>query len=174
MPTQLAVRGILFYSILLIPLKPTYTDVMPQDAIWIIDDDADDRELVETVLQESNSSYTLEFFSNGPDALKRLETAKHAPFIILCDVNLPGMSGFELRKEFLAMPNKKFHSVPFIFWSNAASERQIDEAYKLRGHGFFVKEARFADWRKSLMNIITYWSNSKVPSKKDAPHEPLI
>jgi CheY-like chemotaxis protein len=147
---------------------------MPQDAIWVIDDDADDQELIETVLKESNSPHALEFFHTGSAALQRLKMADKAPFIILCDVNLPGMNGFELRKELLATPNKKFHSVPFIFWSNAASERQIEEAYKLRGHGFFVKEATFAQWRKSLLNIITYWSNSQVPSKKDEPHEPLL
>jgi CheY-like chemotaxis protein len=115
-----------------------------------------------------------EFFHNGEQVLQRLENADQAPFIILCDVNLPGMDGFELRKKFLATPNKKFHSVPFIFWSNAASEKQIDEAYTLRGHGFFVKDVTFAEWRKTLESIINYWANSRVPSKEDAPHEPLI
>jgi hypothetical protein len=38
---------------------------MPQTAIWIVDADADDRELVETVLRESYSPYRLEFFDNG-------------------------------------------------------------------------------------------------------------
>jgi CheY-like chemotaxis protein len=147
---------------------------MPQGAIWIIDDDADDHELVKIVFQENNIPYTLEFFHNGAEALQRMETEEQAPFIILCDVNLPGMDGFELRQKFLQTPNKKFHSVPFIFWSNVASEKQIEKAFKLRGHGFFVKEMTFAEWRKSLTNIINYWTNSKVPSKKDAPQEPLM
>ena len=147
---------------------------MTKNAIWIVDSDRDDRELIENIFQEAQLPYTLQFFDTGPALLKCLNEVKEAPFIILCDVNLPAMHGFELREKLLATPNKKFHSVPFIFWSNAASEHQIEQAYKLMCHGFFVKESNYDEWKVSLLHIIGYWQKSKTPSKLEAPDKSLI
>ena len=84
------------------------------------------------------------------------------------------MSGFELREKLLAAPNAKFHSVPFIFWSLAPSEAQIQQAYQLKVHGFFIKETTYEEWRETLAQIIKYWQKSKMPSKKDRPATPQL
>jgi CheY-like chemotaxis protein len=113
------------------------------------------------------------FFRTAKEFLKRLEAEKTAPFLIMCDVNIPGMDGFALRDTLLKLPNKKFHSVPFIFWSTFASDEQVERAYRLRGHGFFIKEGSFEDWKDSFSGIIKYWSKSKMPAKHDAYDEPM-
>ena len=96
-----------------------------------------------------------------------LEKSETAPFIIISDVNLPKMDGFTLRKKMLQIPNNKFHSVPFIFWSTSFSEAQVRQADKLMAHGFFRKEPNFDLWRSSLIRIIEYWMSGVVPSKED-------
>jgi CheY-like chemotaxis protein len=146
---------------------------MANNAIWIVDDDKDDHELVREILAESNYSNKVEFFHGATPVLNKLADIKEAPFIIISDINLPGMDGFELREKLLNTPDKKFHSVPFIFWSTHASEAQIDRAFKLRSHGFFVKEPNFQEWKKSFLGIIEYWSKSKMPSKREGPDPPL-
>ncbi|RYG26103.1 MAG: response regulator [Chitinophagaceae bacterium] len=88
-------------------------------------------------------------------------------------MNLPKKDGFMLREETLKAANNKFHSVPFIFWSTQASEAQVRKAYRLNAHGFFVKEANFDDWKKSLVKIIDYWTSSLSPSKEDKPDFPM-
>jgi len=140
---------------------------MVNDSIWIIDDDKDDHDLVREIVRELQIPNEVVFFNDARAVLQQLEDEKFAPFIMICDVNLPGMDGFELREKLLATPNKKHHSVPFIYWTNAAVEKQIDRAFKLYAHGFFIKEARFEDWKKTFIQILEYWRNSKMPSKKD-------
>lgn len=146
---------------------------MVNNGIWIVDDDRDDHELVKEIFDEAKIPNELVFFNGAGPLLARLETETHAPFIIICDVNLPGIDGFQLREKLLERPSKKFHSVPFVFWSTYASEAQIDKAYKLRAHGFFIKELGYKEWKESLLGIIRYWSKSKMPSKKDAPDPPM-
>lgn len=145
---------------------------MVNNGIWIVDDDSDDRELVRDIFEEAKIPNELAFFSGAAQLLARLEAETYAPFIIICDVNLPGIDGFQLREMLLERSNKKFHSVPFVFWSTYASEAQIDKAYKLRAHGFFIKELDYKEWKEPLLEIIRYWSKSKMPSKKDAPDPP--
>ena len=146
---------------------------MAKDSIWLVDDDRDDQELIRDTIKELNIPNEIEFFTDAKHVLNRFKDIKNAPFIILCDVNLPGMGGFELREKLLDEPDRKFHSVPFIFWSTFASESQIAKAFRLRAHGFFIKETEYKEWKKTLAAIITYWTKSRIPSKKEAPDEPM-
>lgn len=142
-------------------------------AIWIVDDDSDDHELIRDIFTDMDWKYQLELFSTADQLLNRLDVAPAAPFIIISEVNLPRKDGFTLREETLKAPNNKFHSVPFIFWSTQASEEQVRKAYRLQAHGFFLKEPSYNEWKKSLVKIIDYWTSSLSPSKEDKPDVPL-
>jgi CheY-like chemotaxis protein len=143
-------------------------------AVWIVDDDTDDHEMIRYLFNELNWSYPLELFETAEHLLEMLEKSETAPFIIISDVNLPKMDGFTLRKQMLQIPNNKFHSVPFIFWSTSFSEAQVRQAYKLMAHGFFRKEPNFELWRLSLTRIIEYWMSSVVPSREDKYDESML
>jgi CheY-like chemotaxis protein len=145
-----------------------------EKAIWIVDDDIEDHELIRDIFEELKWPHVLELFVSGEQLLERLTESKAAPFIIICDVNLPRLGGFGLREEMLKTPNNKFHSVPFIFWSTQASEAQVRQAYELRAHGFFKKEPTFKQWKLSLIRIIEYWTSSLMPSKEDKEDSPKL
>lgn len=142
---------------------------MTEDEIWIVDDDTDDHDLIKEIVIELSIPNKIQLFDTSADFLRHLDKAPRAPFMILSDINLPGVDGLMLREKMLAEPNKKYHGVPFIFWSNAASEQQIERAYKLRAHGFFIKETSFQQWKETFILIIRYWTKSKMPRKSDKP-----
>jgi CheY-like chemotaxis protein len=147
---------------------------MQEGPIWIVSEDPDDHELIQEMFTGQDFKNELVLFTGANGLLERLDAADEAPFIIISDANMPGMDGFELREQLLSAPNKKYHSVPFIFWSVAPSEAQIQKAYELKAHGFFVKEAAYEEWRQSLLMIINYWRKSKMPAKKDEPAAPQL
>src|SRR5687768_9881740 len=70
-------------------------------AIWIVDDDLEDHELIKDIFKELESQYPLELFETAEQLLGRLDEVKSAPFIIISAVNLPKMGGFELREQLL-------------------------------------------------------------------------
>jgi CheY-like chemotaxis protein len=139
---------------------------MENPAVWLIDDDKDDQEMVTEVFRELGLTNPLVSLSSGQEALDTLERAPAAPFIIIADVNLPKMDGFELRKRMLEHPSKKMHSVPFIFWSTAASEEQVTKAFDLSAHGFFIKEPHFEELKATFVGILRYWLKSRTPAKR--------
>lgn len=138
---------------------------MHQQTICIIDDDSDDQELITEIFEEMQFPYRLEFFIGAEPLLKRMENGKDVPFIIICDVNLPTINGFELRERLLKDRRTEAVSVPFIFWSSYASPAQIRHAYELKAHGFFIKEQRYQDWKVTLIQIIQYWQKSRIPDE---------
>ena len=76
--------------------------------ILIVDDQITMRESLEGVL--SNQGYHLAFAEDGPEALRKAATLK--PDVILLDVMMPGMDGFEVCQRFRADP--KLAEVPII------------------------------------------------------------
>lgn len=140
---------------------------MQSQAVWIIDNDGDDQEVVRQVWQELNLPNELVFLEGADHALQMLEKITVAPFIIICELNLPAINGFELRRIMLEKNQKKFKSVPFIFWTTQASESQIVQAYDLSVHGLFIKDSDFKELKNTFICILNYWLKSKMPSKKN-------
>lgn len=131
--------------------------------VYVIDDDPDDHSLVEEIWIDLGLKNELLFFTNAAKAISYLETIDTVPLLIICDVNIPGTDGFELRKILMENPSLRYKTVPFVYWSNTASKQQIQKAYDLNAHGFFIKDNNFEDLKRSLVNIITYWIKSEQP-----------
>jgi len=140
---------------------------MSTEPVWIVDHDTEDHDIIQMIWKELGLSNELVLLNNAEEAFRQLAEAKKAPFIIICEANLPGTSGFELRQRLLDTHSKKFKSVPFIFWSSHVREEQITQAYDLAVHGFFVKEGSFEDLKNTFSTIIRYWLKSKMPSKTE-------
>src|SRR4051812_48693098 len=102
---------------------------MQTGPVWIIDSDIDDQQLLKEVWSELRLPNELVFFQKAESAFDAIRNIPVAPFMIICDVNLPKIGGFEFREKLLNTHNKKCKSVPFIYWSTSASEEQITKAY---------------------------------------------
>ncbi|MDB5205729.1 MAG: response regulator [Flavisolibacter sp.] len=137
---------------------------MNRGPILIVDDDTDDRELLQEAWKELAFENELIFFDTGDEILRYLKEEKRSPFLILCDVNIPRMSGFELKAKLLEDADMNSTSIPFVFWSSLATPAQIEKSYHLGGNGFFIKENSFEEVKQSLAGIVKYWQKSKVPN----------
>jgi two-component SAPR family response regulator len=87
---------------------------MQSQAVWIIDNDLDDQDVLKDVWKELKLTNELIFLKDAEEAMRMLEQVRIAPFIIICELNLPGVNGFDLRQKMLDRNKKRFKSVPFI------------------------------------------------------------
>ncbi len=89
------------------------------ETILIVDDNADMREYIRRIL-DANTSLSVVTATNGKQALKMI--AKQMPSLIITDIMMPEMDGFELvttiRKD------SKATQVPIIFLSARAGEKE--------------------------------------------------
>jgi CheY-like chemotaxis protein len=79
--------------------------MQPNEPIIIVEDDLDDEFFLRDVLIELGYQNQLKFFNNCKAALSFLKTTTDNLFLIICDVNLPGMSGTEFKKKINADPH---------------------------------------------------------------------
>lgn len=87
--------------------------------ILIVDDEPANLRVLKGILQ---SDYQLTFAKNGEDAIKLVE--KDKPALILLDIMMPGMSGFDVCKILKSQTKNK--NIPIIFVS--ALSEEMDEA----------------------------------------------
>lgn len=90
-----------------------------QEMILLVDDSTDNLRLLSTMLE--SQAYTVKKAINGKFALQALEVIE--PDLILLDVNMPGMDGYEVCKILKAQ--QKYQSIPIIFIS--ASDQLLNK-----------------------------------------------
>jgi DNA-binding NarL/FixJ family response regulator len=82
----------------------------PSNQILCIEDDAETAALIAEDLRDRGHS--VEIATNGHSGLSAI--LKSNPDLVLCDINMPGMTGFELMERLLVLA-PQFEAVPFIF-----------------------------------------------------------
>lgn len=73
--------------------------VNKQGPIVVIEDDAEDQELLTEAFNKLNYQNKVLFFFDGQGALEHINTSEELPFLILSDINLPKLNGFALREK---------------------------------------------------------------------------
>src|SRR5690606_19089608 len=131
--------------------------------IIIIEDDEDDQQMLSEVFEELEYSNELHFFGDGILALAHLEASNEKPFLILSDINLPKLNGFELRKKVHNNEELRLRCIPYLFFTTAATHDAVVEAYSQSVQGFFVKPNTYDDLVRTIPRIMEYWQECKAP-----------
>ncbi len=92
--------------------------------ILLIDDSKFMLHHYKAILEKYNAKTV--FASRGDEALKILETMDPLPDLILCDIIMPCMSGYEFRDKI--RENERLKNIPIIFLSaNAIEEPSLSK-----------------------------------------------
>ncbi|MFA7268390.1 MAG: response regulator [Sterolibacterium sp.] len=90
-----------------------------QKYVLIVDDDARNRKLVETLLRAAG--HEVRCAGSGADALAAVAAA--APELILLDLMMPGMDGFEVARRLKADPSARNIPIVMVTALDDASSR---------------------------------------------------
>lgn len=131
--------------------------------VFVVDDDLEDKELLEDAWKELRYPNKLYFFKTAEEVIHQLETKEEVPFLIISEINLPKFSGLQLKEYLLSHRYTNFKSIPFVFLSGDPSQAQIEQAYTLCTNGVFKKQAKFDKLKQQLIDIANYWRESLVP-----------
>ena len=89
----------------------------------------DDNVFVDIVCHRMNrDGLTCTYASNGETALKMLEVGP-APHLIILDIMMPGIDGFEVLKKLKANPKTK--NIPVVMFSNDKTPENVKKAKDL-------------------------------------------
>jgi len=101
--------------------------------ILIVEDDKFLRELLTRKLD--SVGFQISTAIDGHDALKKIKD--ELPQIILLDLVLPGVDGFEILKQIKEDP--KTSKIPVIILSNLGQKEEVEKGIKLGADDYLVK-----------------------------------
>src|SRR5688500_16510535 len=131
--------------------------------VIVIEDDIDDKEMLQEVFGKLGYTNELLFFTNGEAAFNFLNTSDIIPFLILSDINMPKLDGFALRDKIKMDAKLQLKCIPYLFFSTASSQKAVVDAYSLSVQGFFVKQSSMTELEKTITVIMEYWKRCVAP-----------
>ena len=132
--------------------------------IIIIEDDLDDQEVLHLVFKELDCKNEIVFFADGEQALDYLSGTTIEPFIIFSDINMPKLSGMDLREKIHQNEDLRLMSIPYLFFSTSAEQRHVVDAYSKSVQGFFIKPTDYGKIKETIATILDYWTKCVSPN----------
>jgi two-component SAPR family response regulator len=121
----------------------------------LVDDDAEDQELLLLVLKELGFEHRVKTFKNAEAALSFLYESDELPFMIVSDINMPRMDGIEFKRTIDKCTKLSAKCIPFIFLST--STKFVKDTCDLNIQGYFEKGNSWQDMQDTLKVILKYW-----------------
>lgn len=115
--------------------------------LLVVEDDVAVRELYEKALADSYEVVSLSFGEGTPEI-----TESYKPDLVLLDVNLPGVSGFEVCKRIRALPATK--DVPVLFLTSLTDDASFHEGLKAGGTFWMTKPVSIPKLKERLAYML--------------------
>ena len=132
-------------------------------SIVIIDDDIDDREILHEIFKELNFPNEISFFDSVKAALNYLSQDQIYPFIIISDLHLQELDGFQLQEIVKSDKAISAKCIPLIFVTTGTTKENLIRIYKDSTQGIFYKPAQYDSWKNLLKQIYDYWQHASLP-----------
>jgi CheY-like chemotaxis protein len=131
--------------------------------IVVIEDNLGDQRIFSEIFKNLDFPNELRFFTDGTVALEYLNSTDTIPFLILSDINMPKMNGFELRGRIHENQQLALKCVPFLFFSTGEDKKSVEDAYAMSVQGFFRKPMDIKELENTMRKIMDYWKECIAP-----------
>lgn len=133
--------------------------------VIVIEDDEDDQKILEEIFTSLDYKNKIVFFSDGNEALEYLNKTDIVPFLILSDINMPRINGFELRSKIHTNEQLHIKCIPYLFFTTSSDKKSVIDAYAMSVQGFFTKPDTFDKLKSTIQKIMEYWKECIAPNE---------
>ncbi len=139
---------------------------MKRRVLWV-EDDADDVLLIGRAIHKAGFDQPA-LVRDGREAVDYLSgSGKYAdrnahpfPSLVLLDLKLPKMSGFEVLQWIRERP--EVCRVPVVMFTSSSEKADIDRAYDLGANGYLLKSVDHEDLVEAIKRVRNFWLDLNV------------
>ena len=137
--------------------------------ILLVEDDANDAELVLEALRQRHISTKVIHVVDGYEAMDFISHSglfvnwqdMHVPKVILLDLNLKTVSGLDVLRQLKAEDNTK--TIPVGVFTGSQRDIDLIESYRLGVNSYVMKPADPGKFMQVVGDIGNYWLNINHP-----------
>jgi DNA-binding response OmpR family regulator len=122
---------------------------MPRKKLLLVDDSKTVL-MMEQMILEKSTTYELITAQNGHEAVKK--AVMEAPDLILMDVVMPDMSGFQACQEIRS--ETATEHIPIIFVTTRGEQENVETGYTIGGNDYVTKPINSNELIPKIRNLI--------------------
>ena len=144
---------------------------MEEKIILLIEDNPDDIKLTQRAFDKSKieEKISIKVAHNGDEALDFIfgkgkyiyRNTRTMPALILLDLNLPMINGFQVLERIRA--DKRTKMIPVIILTSSKEEQDIKKAYTLGANSYIRKPVDFKKFSDAAEQLMLYWVGLNEP-----------
>lgn len=122
--------------------------------ILLAEDDEDDQELIRMAFSKVTADHHFKIVSNGQELLSELSQQNKLPCLIIIDLNMPVLNGFQTLMALNKEP--KFEKVPKVVLTTSDHDDSKRRSFSHGAVDYFVKPSNMQDLITTAERILTY------------------
>lgn len=121
--------------------------------VLVVDDEAFSQTIVTKVLSTLGVDNVLKA-GNGAEAIEVLETSAETIDLIISDIEMPEMDGFELARKVRYGIVEQYQKIPFLMLTGADTEDNIRKGRIHKIDGFIIKPPKAEQLRDHMVTAL--------------------
>ena len=126
--------------------------------IALVDDDEDDRYIVQQAFASHQACCLLQALPSGQALFELLEESVKLPALLLLDLNMPLMNGFDVLKRL--RETTQYQSIPVVILTTSSASVDQQRAADLGADEFITKPSMMADFIPIIARLRQEWLTS--------------
>jgi len=127
----------------------------PIPRIVLVEDSAADAEMMTLAIEKSGIAADIVVLPTGPQALAYLGDRKNVCDLLLLDLNLPLITGFEVLEQVRSISRLK--TLPIVIMSGSTNSEEIDHCYALGANSYIAKPNHLDEIFACGESLMRYW-----------------
>ncbi len=139
---------------------PSFGSANPAVNLLLVEDNPGDVLLLKEFLKGVKTLFNMHVAEDGEDALSFLNKGDKfrdspRPDMIILDLNLPKVDGFEVLQQVKQHPVLK--RIPVIILTSSHAETDIARAYELHANCYLTKPSELSEFSEAVKAIEQFW-----------------
>jgi two-component system response regulator len=125
---------------------------MSAKKILVVDDDEEDRFIIQDGFSEVGAEDIVHFEDNGEKALQYLEDSysqKDLPCLIILDLNMPRLNGTQTLRAIKS--DERFNNIHVLIYSTSLNKIEKEQCMLLGAEEYIIKPLTFAESLEKVM-----------------------
>ena len=132
---------------------------MPRNILYV--EDNPDAIIFFNKIVNKLGDYSFKTMDDGASAIKLLEEEKEfEPEMILLDINLPGMNGFEILHH--VRTKTSYKHIPVIMFTSSDDDSDIKKSYEFGANAYIIKPGSLSTLKEVLADTFNFWLKHNV------------
>ncbi|RZJ31369.1 MAG: response regulator [Flavobacterium sp.] len=129
---------------------------MDKAFLYYVDDDGDDLSIFEAAADDLGCE--VELFNRGDELLSSLGKSETIPSVVYVDLNMPGMSGYEVISKI--RESDALQDVPVVVLSTASDKQSIEKSRNAGASYYVQKPTSFGKLKAAISHTLGLdWKN---------------